>query len=135
MRVRIRALAFVYLPFVFTLFALAVAPHATEAQTRNSGSIAGTVTDPSGAAVPGAVVQVRNPVSGFDRSATTDQNGAFSLHGITPGSYQAYAWASAPASAFRSDEFMKPFAANGTPVRLELNGSTKIALTILDYGS
>jgi carboxypeptidase family protein/TonB-dependent receptor-like protein len=81
MRARIRTLSWVYLFFMLSaLFALA--PRTTLAQSGNSGSIAGTVTDPSGAAVPGATVQVRNPVSGLDRSATTDQAGAFSFPNV-----------------------------------------------------
>ena len=47
------------------------------AQLGNSGSIEGVVKDPSGAVVPGANVQLANPVSGLMRSAVTDAEGAF----------------------------------------------------------
>jgi len=47
------------------------------AQLGNSGSIEGTVKDPSGAVVPGATVEIENPVSGFTRTGVTDANGAF----------------------------------------------------------
>ena len=47
------------------------------AQVGNSGSIEGTVKDPSGAVVPGATVEIVNPVSGYTRTVTTDANGAF----------------------------------------------------------
>ena len=43
----------------------------------NSGSISGTVTDPSGAVVPGATITVENPVSGYLRTAKTDSTGRF----------------------------------------------------------
>jgi hypothetical protein len=43
----------------------------------NSGSISGTVTDPSGAVVPGANVTVENPVSGYVRTGKTDSTGRF----------------------------------------------------------
>ncbi|MGA9667728.1 MAG: TonB-dependent receptor [Terracidiphilus sp.] len=43
----------------------------------NSGSINGTVTDPSGAVIPGATVSIQNPVSAYTRSATTDSAGHF----------------------------------------------------------
>jgi hypothetical protein len=43
----------------------------------NSGSISGTVTDPSGAVVPGATVTVENPVSGYVRTGKTDSTGRF----------------------------------------------------------
>ena len=78
MRVRIRTISLVSLLFAFsTLFTVAASRHARAAG--NSGSISGTVTDPSGAAVPGATVQIQNPVSGLDRTTTTDPAGAFQL--------------------------------------------------------
>ncbi len=43
----------------------------------NSGSVNGTVTDPSGAVIPGATVSIQNPVSAYSRTATTDNAGQF----------------------------------------------------------
>ena len=40
-------------------------------------SINGTVTDPTGAVVPNATVEIHNPVSKYDRSTTTDTSGKF----------------------------------------------------------
>jgi hypothetical protein len=48
----------------------------------NSGSITGTVLDPSGAVVPNAAVEIHNPVSHFDRATTTDKAGNFSLPNV-----------------------------------------------------
>jgi hypothetical protein len=48
----------------------------------NSGSISGTVLDPTGAVVPNATVEIHNPVSHFDRSTTSDKSGNFSLPNI-----------------------------------------------------
>jgi hypothetical protein len=48
----------------------------------NSASISGTVVDPTGAVVPNATVQIHNPVSGFDRTTTTDNAGRFTLPNI-----------------------------------------------------
>ncbi len=42
-----------------------------------TGSISGTVSDPSGAAVPGATVTVTAPATGLSRSAKTNQNGEY----------------------------------------------------------
>ena len=50
--------------------------------TGNSSTISGTVTDPSGAVVPGASVEISNAVSGYSREATTDSSGSFSLSNI-----------------------------------------------------
>ena len=43
----------------------------------NSGSINGTVSDPSGAVIPGASVSIKNPVSAYSRTTTTDDLGQF----------------------------------------------------------
>lgn len=45
--------------------------------TGNTGAITGTVTDASGAVIPGATVSILNPVSGYSRSATTDNSGQY----------------------------------------------------------
>jgi hypothetical protein len=43
------------------------------------GSIVGTVTDTSGSALPGALVSLTSSDSGFKRSSTTGDDGAFSF--------------------------------------------------------
>ena len=48
----------------------------------NSTSVTGTVFDPSGAVVPSATVEIRNPVSGFDRTVTTNASGNFSIPNV-----------------------------------------------------
>ena len=47
-----------------------------------SGTIQGTVLDPSGAVVGGATLLLGNPVSGFQRTTTTDQAGQFHFTNI-----------------------------------------------------
>ncbi|HST10821.1 MAG TPA: TonB-dependent receptor [Terriglobales bacterium] len=51
-------------------------------QSGNSTSVTGTVLDPSGAVVVNATVEVRNPVSGFSRSAVTDAAGKFTIPNV-----------------------------------------------------
>jgi hypothetical protein len=48
----------------------------------NSTSVTGTVSDPSGAVVPNATVEIHNPVSGFSRSTNTDNAGKFSIPNV-----------------------------------------------------
>ncbi|HEV2400199.1 MAG TPA: TonB-dependent receptor [Candidatus Sulfotelmatobacter sp.] len=48
----------------------------------NFGSINGTVQDSTGAVFPGAKVEIHNPVSGYDESATTDSTGHFSFSNV-----------------------------------------------------
>ena len=38
----------------------------------SAGTVKGTVKDPSGAVIPGATVTIHNPVTGFERTASTD---------------------------------------------------------------
>lgn len=58
---------------LFVLFAFVLPGQAQS----NSGSVAGTVTDPSGALVPGATVVLSNEVSGYTRTQITDTAGQF----------------------------------------------------------
>ena len=48
----------------------------------SSSSISGTVLDPSGAVVANAMVEIRNAVSGFDRTTITDGNGKFNFPNV-----------------------------------------------------
>ena len=55
---------------------------AAHSQSGSSGSINGVVTDPSGAVVPNATVELRNPISGFSRTAVTDAAGKFVIPNV-----------------------------------------------------
>lgn len=57
-------------------------PSLLPAQTAGSSSISGTVVDSTGAVVPNATVIIRNPVSGFERTTTTDSAGNFSIANV-----------------------------------------------------
>ncbi len=48
----------------------------------SSGTVRGTVVDPSDAAVKGATVEIRNPVSGYEQTATTDDSGIFQFTNV-----------------------------------------------------
>jgi hypothetical protein len=52
------------------------------AQSGSSTSVIGTVVDPSGAVVSNATVDLSNPVSGFSRTAVTDNMGKFSFPNV-----------------------------------------------------
>ena len=72
------------------LLALLMLPGSIWAQF-TTGTILGTVTDPSGAAVPEAVVTATNLETGFARNAKTDQAGDFTLVNVPLGNYQVRA--------------------------------------------
>ena len=69
-------------PFGAALLALTYCVISALAQSSGSSSLGGVVADPTGAVVPGATVELHNPVSQFDRSTTTDSAGHFSFPNI-----------------------------------------------------
>src|SRR5258708_15850073 len=69
-----------------TLLVCALAGTPLYSQT-SFGRISGTVTDASGAAVPGAIVAVRNQETQSIRSAETDANGYYVVTNLPIGPY------------------------------------------------
>jgi len=53
----------------------------------NSGTLQGSVLDPSGAVIAGAVVTVENPVSHYSRSTATDSQGKFEFANLPYNNY------------------------------------------------
>ncbi|MCU1236641.1 MAG: Cna B-type protein, partial [Candidatus Solibacter sp.] len=64
-------------------------------------SLRGTITDPSSAAVPGAVVQLRGP--GREQRVKTDQTGQYTFPTLAPGRYQVRITAKGFAIAQKTD--------------------------------
>ncbi len=58
-------------------------------QVSTRGSLAGTVTDPNGAAVANASVTVKNSATGQEFTATTDDSGTFKIPSIMSAVYSA----------------------------------------------
>lgn len=54
----------------------------------NGGSIEGTITDPSGAAVPGAAIVISNPETGYSHTLKSDSAGFYALGPLNPGPYK-----------------------------------------------
>ena len=52
-----------------------------------SGTIVGTVTDPTGAVIPGATITLHNPVSGFALSTTSDAAGHYQFNNLPYNQY------------------------------------------------
>src|SRR5579862_9481884 len=67
------------------IFLALVCPTRLFAQT-GSGSVHGQVTDPSGAAVPNAIVDV-TPPSGQGATSKTGRDGTYEVKGLAPGNY------------------------------------------------
>jgi|HubBroStandDraft_5_1064220.scaffolds.fasta_scaffold01061_5 hypothetical protein len=71
-----------FLGALFLLFVAFATASIVSAQTGNSANVTGTVTDPSGGVVAGANVSIHNPVSGLERTTTTDASGNFSFANV-----------------------------------------------------
>ena len=73
------------LPLAVFLFSAIARP---AAQGGNAGSVVGTVTDPTGAVIPGATIHLANALSHFDRMVTSDATGGFEIENIPFNNYQ-----------------------------------------------
>lgn len=66
-------------------------PIAALGQSLTTGGITGTVTDPSGAALPSATVTLKNQDTGTTQTSTTNSTGAYRFSLINPGNYNVSA--------------------------------------------
>jgi Carboxypeptidase regulatory-like domain len=69
------------------VLALALLPALAEAQSTATGSLTGTVTDPSGGVLPGVSVVAVNPATGVSQSGVTGSSGEWTLAGLPVGRY------------------------------------------------
>ena len=69
-------------------FWLSVLSPSLTAQTTTTGSLAGTVTDASGAVVPNATVTVTSADTGQVRTAMSSENGSYNIGLLPPGMYR-----------------------------------------------
>jgi len=67
--------------FVLALFVLIL----PLVRAQDVASVTGTVSDPSGAVVPGVTVELQNPATGATLGATTNSVGAYTISAVPPG--------------------------------------------------
>lgn len=81
-----------WVPALLASVALCVAPTELFAQAQSAGgAIEGTVTDESGAVLPGATVTVRHQATGILRETSTDGSGVFRAPLLPVGTYEVTA--------------------------------------------
>jgi len=68
----------------------------------NTATLTGQVTDPQGLAVRGTKVTLTNVATGAERSTVADEEGRYSIVGITPGEYKLHAEAVANFAPFEN---------------------------------
>lgn len=70
------------------LFALSIGvARFLAAQTAGTGALTVAVSDPTGAAIPGAAVRISNAATGVTRSEITGSNGSYTFTLLPPGNY------------------------------------------------
>jgi hypothetical protein len=116
---------FVFLFFPFLLLSPAFY---LQAQTA-AGTITGTVTDASGAVIPGATVTIENPVSGLSRTAKTDASGQYRFTNLPFNPYHLTAHAEG-FSPFTADVQVRSSVAVSPIIKLQVGGaSTTVTVT------
>ena len=104
-------------PYTWTVAAGALPTGLTLVST--TGTITGTVTDPSGGAVPGVTLTIKSTVTGLTETRTTTATGTYSVISLEPGEYVV----SFHAKGFRSGKM------NVTvPVGVVANGDFRLEL-------
>ncbi len=94
-----------------------------------SGTIAGTVTDGSGAVIPGATVTIENPVSGLKRTAKTDAGGQYKFTNLPFNAYHLSAQATG-FSQFTTDVPVHSAVAVSPDIKMQVGGaSTTVTVT------
>ncbi len=97
-----------------------------------SGSINGSVLDPSGAVIPDATVEIHNPVSGFDRKTTSDSKGNFSFLNVPFNPYHMTVTAAGFAS-YAEDVPVRSTVPVNAQVTLQVSSSST-TVTVEDKG-
>ena len=76
--------------YVLLFFALAalMLPLSVVGQSGATGTLSGLVQDPNGAAMPGVSVTVRNVATGTSRTVISNEDGRWTMPGLSVGTYQ-----------------------------------------------
>src|ERR1700754_1249249 len=73
--------------FLIALLFVALCPSLLYAQTAGEGTLTGTVTDSTGAAIPNATVTATNIATNVSSQRTTSSSGLYTIAPIPPGTY------------------------------------------------
>lgn len=119
----VRAVRFSLLACALMISAIAISGYGQV--SLSTGGIQGTVTDPSGAVVPGARVVLTEPSTGRTQTTQTGSSGLYSFGTLSPGDYRIHIEASGFGQLNETVTVQVGNVANGN-VRLALAGNTEI---------
>ena len=100
----------------------------------NAGSVHGTVTDNSGAAVVGAAVTATSTATGDQHTATSGDLGQYNIQGLNPGIYKVKI-ASASFKTYETSVEITVGAASTVDATLEVGASTTTVEVTASYGT
>ena len=83
---------------------------------RDLGTVTGTITDASGAAVPNAKITIREDATGVSYDTVSNETGNFTRPALTPGTYTV----SASAAGFQKSQESNVIVTPGEPVAVNL---------------
>src|SRR5262245_62447424 len=75
------------------ILVMAVFPFSAVHAQESRATITGAITDPQGAAIPGAVVTAKSTATNVELKASANETGLYVLPFLTPGSYMVTATA------------------------------------------
>jgi Carboxypeptidase regulatory-like domain len=99
MESRLHASANIRVPVLTLVLSMLFGVASAAAQSVASGTVEGKVVDQTGAVIGGATVEIRNPVSGYQQTATTDANGEYRFTNVPFNNYSLTATHSGLSSA------------------------------------
>jgi len=105
-----------------------MAPLAVNAQQVSSGTVAGTVTDPSGAVIVGADVSLTDITTHASRKLVTNADGRYFFVNIPPGTYDL----TVGKTGFRSEKVSKQEVTVGLTLTLNLKLQVGVATEVVE---
>lgn len=124
-----RALLAGFLLLILTLPDLAQA----QATSANSGTVRGSVLDPSGAAIPNATIEIRNPVTGYSQKAQSNAMGQFELDNVPFNPYHVRVTASGFQTAEADADVKASVPLLLSPITLQI-GASKETVEVTEAG-
>jgi protocatechuate 3,4-dioxygenase beta subunit len=102
----------------------------------NGGQVTGSVTDVGDKPVTAALVALvpdgkRRHDARFQKQASTDQQGRYTIKGITPGEYKLFALDDVEYGAFEDSEFLKPIESKGVQVTIREGSRETFKLKVI----
>jgi hypothetical protein len=110
-------------------------PRSLDFVLAKGGTLVGAVTDSATRVVPNQQVVVVPTLSNrpdLYRTVGTDASGRFTIQGMAPGDYRAYAWKALVPFQYFDPDFMREFADKGTAVRISGLSTTTADVTLIN---